>query len=190
MSSSSSSAVAAITRPSPVSKVTRQITFALLPVLSDTRWYRYYWNRLIAWSTARPDARSYVHCELVFEDHNAFGLTSDGIQWRLFTSMRTSYQCISYAVFCLKKKTLYEKCRAAAEADSYVCSTVKAILDQLGPLGRLATWLLPRRVTYCSELLVRLLSDSGIDIGLPTHGASPNDIGWALARHGSAGDMV
>jgi hypothetical protein len=160
----------------------RHVIVALLPVPPDDTVIRYYWNRLVAWMTAGQ----YVHSELIFEDGKSFGLTTDGIQWRNAKCMRKTYDYTSLTVSNTQYSRLYEKCQSAANTQQYTCSTAKAVIAQCGPVGRMIAWCFPRKYSYCSEILIRLMVESNIDIGLSPSAASPNDIGKVLDDRGRA----
>jgi hypothetical protein len=134
-------------------------------------------ERVVAWASRRPLSDSYCHCEFLFEDGLLFGLDVAGVHFfKASKDVLARYRFYQVVIPGPAYASLEEKCRAMAN-DDYVCSSLKAAISRLWLVGPwLASWF-PRRYSYCSEVLVRLLHDVGALTDLPSEGVSPNDIG-------------
>lgn len=161
----------------------RRLGFAFsTPTLRDGI-FAYLIGKVGARLTARNYAKPYCHCELYFEDDRCFGITSLGMHFYKRTLALDEYTFYAIDVPESNYRELLKLCGNYHDEKKAVFSPTKALLAHITCLRWVAHEFYPKHYTYCSELLARVLRDSGIFPHIRVNGATPNDIAESvLAR--------
>jgi hypothetical protein len=188
-SSSSTSSSSDNTVSSECPERTRKLGFAFSTPTTRDGAIIYTIGRIAAWLSRRQLACKYSHCELYFDDERCFGITSVGLHFYKRTLALDEYTFYGLDVPESKYLELLRLCEQYRNDRKLVFSSAKAVLTHLICTSWFAYDVYPKHYTYCSELLARVLRDSGVLPYLRVSGATPNDIAECvlrLVRNGTA----